>query len=188
MDAPSVTGRHIIMGSKSQVPEMPEDVRAILAGEAGVKVIDLDAIPGGIRVPLTYGDEKVVEWAYETLKDSPKVVLDALRQLAGLSAALLAGSVAFMKDLPAIWKAILVVALFISLVLTAIGMMPVAGPKDPSDPEEVRKIRAKCIRWRERWAWAAAIFLLVAGAAATIGSVIMAFMMPPPPFIPPAAQ
>lgn len=139
------------------------------------RVIDLDSMPGAVNIPLTHGDKTVIEWAYESLKDSPKIMVETLRHVATLSAALLAGSVAFMKDFPAIPKACLVICLFVALVASVVGFIPVAGPKDPSNPAEIRRERAKAIRWRGVWIWIAVACLLLAGASAAAGAIWQSF-------------
>jgi len=44
-------------------------------------VVSPDVLPGVRYQPFTEGDEKAVEWAYESLRDTPKSLSDTLRQL-----------------------------------------------------------------------------------------------------------
>jgi hypothetical protein len=135
-------------------------------------VIDLDAIPGVVMVPLAEGDEKVIEWAYEALKDSPKTITDVLRHLTTISAALLAGTVAFLKEMHHAPRAFLCISLLLSLICALVGLMPVSGPKNPSDPNEGRVNRAWAIWWRTWCAWASIGLLIFGGLMATIGLLI----------------
>ena len=128
----------------------------------------------------TLEETSLRRWADEIERDSPKLMLDTLKQLVTLDLALVAGSVAFFQNLTPFPRVFMLVMLALSLLIALYGLMPIRFLGSVYVYDDIRQNREYMQSHRERLVWNSAVCLALAVAFACIGVISQ-------PTVPPAA-
>lgn len=122
--------------------------------------------------PLSAEERYYLEWARETEKRNLTLINEVLRQLVTLTVALLAGSVAFLKEgiLPIGFRVALVMCLLASLVASLLGVIPFQGTVAGS-PLSIKRHKERAVRWKHFWLRLAAGLLVVGFLCAILGLI-----------------
>ena len=119
---------------------------------------------------VTEDDEFYLEWARETQKKNVSIANDALQKLVTLDSALLGGSLTLYDKtiLPEWIHPMVVLAFFISLILSVIGTWPSDKSVDQRSPTEIKEAKNGILRTKMN-------LLLGAGLCLCMGFVFCIF-------------
>lgn len=144
-----------------QTPEIKDAIQAQQTSVAEVQVRPAS------RESVFYSD-----WALETFKGNLAFANDVLRQLMGLSMALLGGSIAFLDTIHPTAKLFANLFFFLALIVSFWGMMPFSGKISPHVPALIREHKQAALRSKLCKLWAAGVLIGLGFIAAMIGMLL----------------
>lgn len=122
----------------------------------------------------TEDDKFYVSWGRESLKNNLTHANEVLRQLVTLNSALLGGSIAFVD--PTIiaipFKVGVIIAFFVSLILSFLGIMPYEGAPDLRKPKDIKQHKEDALKSKRCYLWSSGLLLGVGFGFALAGILV----------------
>lgn len=125
--------------------------------------------------PPNEDDIFYISWGRESLKNNLVFANEVLRQLVTLNSALLGGSIAFLDEtiIAVSFKVWVIVAFFLSLIMSFVGMMPYEGSVDLRIPKQIKQHKEDALKSKRCYLWIAGILLGIGFGIALAGIIML---------------